>query len=387
LKWASIDLTIPYLCKLLPPEELNEVIFERPVYATIKYDGTNLGRDETGLMYGRNKTIQPDATAYQKTPLHHAKKMDAQAVKEALQKQASLEADWIGRLVVYGELMCNNLFQYEEEKLCSTCPVFGAMIKPASSEAVGQIVEQLGKAGFACRVRGGLGEDEEPGNELVMLMMNQTYKDLITSLGMPTVRTAEKLGTLYELVTGNCEFMMEGCGEGMVLVSPSSGPNCAITKWKIGAEKNQTNTDYLDAMMQEIEANGEKMFGGNAAKAKEMFALMKNIAESTKKVEPAKAVNSGKKGSKDSSGAVASDIHPKYAEPVNSAQSKFDHCDVYFAKDKTPMGYSKLIAEELLNSGDIAIDKGDKKALKEHEKIVMDFIKPRFAEFKKQQAQ
>merc|ERR1740117_558442 len=155
------------------------------------------------------------------------------------------------------------------------------MIKPASSEAAMHIVERLGQAGFACRVRGGVAEHEEGGGELVMLMMNQTYKQLITELGMPTVPTAEKLGTLYELVTGNQEFMIEGSGEGMVVVRPSSGPACAVTKWKIGAEANSTNLDYLDAMLQDIEANGETIFGSNAAKAKEMFMLMTRIAQST----------------------------------------------------------------------------------------------------------
>merc|ERR1711920_1070467 len=139
--------------------------------------------------------------------------------------------------------------------------------------------------------------------------------------------------------------MGEGCGEGMVVVSPSSGKNCAITKWKIGAEKNQTNTDYIDAMLQEIEANGEKMFGGNAVKAKEMFALMRSIALSTKKVEPVRAVSGGKKGGTGSSGGYASDIQAKYEEAIKSARSKFDYYDVYFAKDNKPTDYAKLIAE------------------------------------------
>lgn len=383
MKWASIELMIPYLCKRCDKQQLNDVIFQQQVFATIKFDGTNVGRDETELMYGRNKIMQPDAKAYQKTPLDHAKKINAQAVKEALQKQAGLEVGLIERLVVYGELMCNpDLFRYAEEKLYSTCPVFGAMIKPASSEAAMQIVEQLGKAGFACRVRRGVAEDEEAGGELVMLMMNQTYKQLITELGMPTVPTAEKLGTLYELVTGNQEFMIEGSGEGMVVVNPSSGPTCSVTKWKIGAEANSTNLDYLDAMLQDIEANGETIFGSNAAKAKEMFMLMTRIAQSAKKVGPVKiTAETCKKGTKNA--GAAADAQAKYAEPMKSARSKFDHCDTYFAKDKNPMGYAKLIADELLNSGDINIDKADRKALQEHVKNVLEFIKDDFAEYKK----
>ena len=56
IKWASIPLSIPTLCRM-PKENLNDAIFNTQIYATVKYDGTNVGRDETGLMYGRNKII------------------------------------------------------------------------------------------------------------------------------------------------------------------------------------------------------------------------------------------------------------------------------------------------------------------------------------------
>jgi hypothetical protein len=56
-----------------------------------------------------------------------------------------------------------------------------------------------------------------------MLVMNQTYKDLITKLGLPTVPAAAKLGTFYDVVTGNFDFMVNGNCEGLVLVAPSSG--------------------------------------------------------------------------------------------------------------------------------------------------------------------
>ena len=46
-----------------------------------------------------------------------------------------------------------------------------------------------------------------------------------------------------------------------------------------------------------------------------------------------------------------------YYEPIQSAKSKFDHCDVYFGKEKNPVVYSQMIANECLK--DIEIDKND----------------------------
>ena len=67
-KWASIPLTIPTICKIRK-EKLNDALFNCEVYASVKYDGTNIGRDETGLMFGRNKTIKAGTTLYQRAPL------------------------------------------------------------------------------------------------------------------------------------------------------------------------------------------------------------------------------------------------------------------------------------------------------------------------------
>ena len=54
------------------------------MYASVKYDGTNVGRDETGLMYGRNKTITAGTTLYQRTPLKMVEKIDVSAIRAEL---------------------------------------------------------------------------------------------------------------------------------------------------------------------------------------------------------------------------------------------------------------------------------------------------------------
>ncbi len=48
---------------------LNDFIFNTKISATIKYDGTNVGVDEYGMIYGRNKQIKPKTKQYLKTSL------------------------------------------------------------------------------------------------------------------------------------------------------------------------------------------------------------------------------------------------------------------------------------------------------------------------------
>jgi len=44
--------------------DLYKKVFETPVALSQKYDGTNVGRDEDGMMYGRNKLISATTKSY-----------------------------------------------------------------------------------------------------------------------------------------------------------------------------------------------------------------------------------------------------------------------------------------------------------------------------------
>ena len=117
-----------------------------------------------------------------------------------------------------------------------------------------------------------------------MIVMNQAWKDLITKVGLPTVPAAEKIGTFYELVCGNYDFMVNGNAEGLIVVNPSFGSSVHVSKWKIGAEANSSNQNFLENMLKNIEEKGELMFGLNAAKAKDLFEKLYDVAKSLKKV-------------------------------------------------------------------------------------------------------
>jgi len=156
------------------------------------------------------------------------------------------------------------------------------MLKPVGKEAIPDIIDKLSIAKFACKVRSAFDDDEDADvdddkdneSKIIMIVMNQTYKDLLTKLNIATVGTANKLGNLYEIILGNFEFMVNGNAEGLVLVSPTSGYDVQISKWKIGAEANETNKDFIFQMLLDIEDRGGEIFGENAAKALELFGKM-----------------------------------------------------------------------------------------------------------------
>ena len=85
--------------------------------------------------------------------------------------------------------------------------------------------------------------------------------------------------------------------------------------------------------------------------------MLYDVAKSMKKVVAEKKAPEPKK----QAGSISAEAIAQYEEPIKSAKSKFDHCDVFFTKDKNPIKYSKMIAQECLK--DIKIDASDKKAM------------------------
>jgi hypothetical protein len=113
--------------------EFHDYFVRRPIAATEKYDGTNVGVTEDGLVLGRRLTIPPDCDKYQSTSLAEVRRALSQVarVKAALLPPPVIEAV-ASRLhcTVYGELMCNSSrFDYAKRHLGAAFCVFGVMLR------------------------------------------------------------------------------------------------------------------------------------------------------------------------------------------------------------------------------------------------------------------
>ena len=442
MKWASIPLCIPTLLADTPRAQLRQAVFKQAVMATHKFDGTNVGKDEHGSLYGRNQTILPQAGAYQKTPLTHARAVNAAAIKVAVLDKAGIAEDRVGVFCVYGELMCNaNLYSYSKDSLPGTHQVFGAMLQAVNPGEVGGIAAQLTAGGFACILRGGKYDDddgEDVGEQAdplarVMVLLNEELAAILAAVarttptttsttatspatastatavvatGFPTVPFAGRFKNLRTLVDTHYDHMVGGFGEGMVLTTFNAPGTvrrgvalpCTVSKWKNGFEGSSNNEKLLQGILEEIAKEGTDgtIFGEDTAEAVAMFTQMLAVEKSKLICGQAPAPTAGreaagsdksKKGSKQRRGGAGAATkkltdaeEAAYSTAIVSAQSKFDHQDTFFAKKmKGAQEYSSLIAAECLN--DIAVDSGDKTALKQHQAVVFARIKQAFVAF------
>lgn len=193
---------------------------------------------------------------------------------------------------------------------------------------------------------------------------------------MPTVPFLGQYENFYSLVMANYDWMVNGNGEGLVLVA-----NSKISKWKIGAEANQSNLDSLRTMLDQIEDDKDKkIFGENTDKAVDLFNKLYTIQKSNLIMgEPPKPKGKEPKAkpAKPQKVVLTEEQQAAYDEAIKSAKSKFDHADTYFAKNmKGVEEFAKLIAAECLN--DIKAEN-----VEEHNSIVKDIIKADFVEYNK----
>lgn len=148
-------------------QKLYATLFTHPCEFSVKMDGTNVGMDCYGNLYGRNLMIAPDARVYQATGLEAVRRVDVRAVRnkfveelEQIYTNASPSIVFdtlVDDFVLQGELLCNrNTYDYSYTGVVGKWLVFGAQIKVASvggaagaGAGVAEFQKLLHDAGFA----------------------------------------------------------------------------------------------------------------------------------------------------------------------------------------------------------------------------------------------
>lgn len=181
------------------------------------------------------------------------------------------------------------------------------------------------------------------------MCFNKTFKNLAQQFNYPTVPIVGEYSSFFEAVKANEEWMVEGRGEGLIVVSADS-----INKWKIGAEANSTNIDLINATIEQINKD-DFVFGEETKRINDLLTILRKIQVST----------------------VTHTVNPdeEYEIAIKSAMTKFDHHDAFEYEQ-----YVDLIVKETL----IDIKVGDEKATQEkHRKKVQKLLNDKFSVKKK----
>ena len=121
--------------------DFHDYFLEAKCCATQKFDGTNVGVTEDGLMLGRRLVIPNESDKYQSTTLKHVKEALAQvtAVKSVILQNTHASTN-SGRFhcTLYGELMCNGArFDYATRNLGGKFALFGLIFRDTEVRNIG----------------------------------------------------------------------------------------------------------------------------------------------------------------------------------------------------------------------------------------------------------
>jgi len=161
---------------------------QAPCVATVKLDGTNVGIDNRGVVVGRNQVVEP-GESYAKVDvwtLFTGYPEKVEQLRLALQEASGGEK--IEQVMLYGELLIQSKYNYQEIGLHKKWLCFGAMIRArniddtvekqdAKHQAHHKLCELLRGGGYNARVK-------EDG---VLLVPNTCFAKLLHELQVPTV--------------------------------------------------------------------------------------------------------------------------------------------------------------------------------------------------------
>ena len=379
-------------------------------YATVKLDGTNVGKDSDGIMYGRRWTIPAGTESYQKTPLHDVYAADVGAVREAvcaaltaapvatatageMEREAAALAAC--RFVVYGELMCNaGLYDYAATGLAGAWLAFGVVAQFSDEGAARAFAVSAARAGFEASFRPREEDDDcggaaaAPGTAAwkVLLCGNPRLRSIFRGAGLKVPEAVCDEGA--SLVERGAAFMVAERGEGVVVTLPGAGKDGGpiLRKWKIGKEVQLSSRHAMLKTKVALEADAAAtVLLESSASA---VPLMWDILERTGGGERAeRAPKAKKKGGTAARAPAITDPGP-VADALASALTKYDSLESYFVAAGSGAAVVALLAGEL--GDEICTDLGYVAGSKEAARVrsgLKHFVGSQFGAWKSTQRQ
>ena len=366
------------------PAALRRKFCDAPCTATQKFDGTNVGVTEDGILLGRRLQICPAADTYQKTTLKHVRAATAHcaaikaAILEAIAPSLSPWAQEVARhqlhLVIYGELMCNaGLYDYAKRGIPGQFKCFGAIFRLKNPEALQAAMvpgARVGEAGAAvagaaaefCEeltsafsklglVSGCSAPQEDGHHPQVELMMCAALRVLFGSHELASVPIDHEGGSLTDIVQALEPWMVRGAGEGVVVTLAGE----SLRKWKTACEPQGTTPDVLAALLARLQASGQSPVVGEGAwvihpaivaMVRTMHAVSVSSCEGRAHASQQASTTLKRKGLKQPKAVLVDPI--AVAEALQSALTKFDALDALFEQAGTPMSVGNALAKEVV---------------------------------------
>eukprot|EP00092_Neocalanus_flemingeri_P013953 GFUD01015050.1.p1 GENE.GFUD01015050.1~~GFUD01015050.1.p1 ORF type:complete len:419 (+),score=119.47 GFUD01015050.1:81-1259(+) len=321
-QWDSTENALTWIFDFIKKKNDPEKFFlETLCFATEKYDGTNIAKDDTGQVYSRRFPIEEGEEEFIKTSLRKVREADVAQFKNLLIEAACLDPENITKCIVYGEFICNAWYDYSERDILGDWKVFGAKME-VRKENIETLVK-LAEAGFAVPNRSG-----NPNH--VKIYPNEKFFELAKKANMDVPDSKGTNENLAKIIVKNKDDMKRGLIEGVVITIYQEKDGSRLIKWK-GAQEYQPH-----AHTKFLKANDLVQNSGAHEDVKKAFHEVSEVITDTsenelvKKLETKKAKHGNPEEKKKTKGKYLSNIDKDIILlGIPHSQKKFDSIEVY----------------------------------------------------------
>ena len=225
-QWDSTENALAFINQNVvknKKQDPEKIFLNTPCFVTEKYDGSNLAKDDLGIIYSRRFALGEDEQEFIKTSLKKVREADIKRFKSILIKIAGLDPKIIVKCVAYGEFICNPWYDYEQRGIIGNWKVFGVQLEVKENGP--ETLAKFRDLGFAVPKR-----SRDPS--LVKLYGNVKLFELAkqADLDVPDCRGTDV--SFAKMVEMNKDDMKTGSIEGLVITLETVEAGYKFIKWK-----------------------------------------------------------------------------------------------------------------------------------------------------------
>merc|ERR1711874_2656 len=318
-------------------ESLEYFFLENECYATEKYDGTNVAKDDRGQVYSRRLLIDDDEEKFIETSLTKVRESNVEDFRNRLEEVACLDESVLARCVVYGELLCNKYYDYVGRGIVGDWKEFGAGLLVKRDPD--QILDKLIKAGFAAAIK-------SSNKHMIQLFINEKFVEVAKHVKLDVPEKKGNNTTIAKVIEESKDAMKKGQLEGMVFTIYDNGYK--VFKWKAAQEYQPVAVEKLIIANEKVQKENIKVelkttFGyihevaTDISENKSAIKLMKKKKQKSEKESTKEKV----KGNK-----YLSNLDKEMIQHgILHSQNKFDALKEYVKKNEIEEYKSILVTE------------------------------------------
>ena len=210
-------------------DRIYDLFLNKACFATEKYDGTNIAKDDGGQIYSRRLLVGEGQDEFLDTNLKKVKEANVLEFRNIFLDSAEVDIANVIKFVSYGEFICNRYYDYPKRAIVGDWKVFGAIIE-VKQNPEGNL-EKILNAGFAACIK-------SSNRHHIQIFLNEKFVEVARSVGIDVPDYKGNNESIAEVIKKNKDDMKRGKVEGLIFTLHDYEFGYKVVKWK-GAQEYQ----------------------------------------------------------------------------------------------------------------------------------------------------